>query len=113
MEQNSDIAPSTNSFSPAEFQAAKKELQNTLSRVQSLVIRRKDLYDSAKAKSKGVTLQLRPLVSQSGNSLDSYRAKAATLSAADPVSEIRKGLVQIESLLNDDIEILKRLSFGR
>ena len=96
-----------------QMRIVKKEIEATLSRVQSLVIKRKDLYDSLKSKPKGVSLELRPLVSQSGETLDSFRAKSAALRPTDQVSEIKRGLVQIESLLTEDIELLKRLSFGR
>ncbi len=93
--------------------AVRKELRNRLAKIQELVIQRKNLLDASKGRSKGVSIDIQPLASKKGESLDTLRILAARVTAEADAQHVEAGLGEIEAALNDDIQVLNRLSHGR
>ena len=89
---------------------AKSDLHRQLGGIQSLIGKRKRLLDSLKSRSSGVSVKIQPLVANNGMSLDRLRSKVKNLNNTHQVSNIRRGLSQIEGILRDDIQVLKRLA---
>lgn len=100
---------SSTTLSLAEIAPVRAELNESLQQIQILIIQRKDLSDSAGKRSKGVSIALKPLVSANGTSLDALRAEVRSLSANTRIDTVRSGLNQIQKILQDDIETLRRL----
>lgn len=83
----------------AKFAALNKKIQE-----------RKAVSDLAKAKAKYIHIKHSPLVSSLGVSLDTYRARSKRVASKKQADRIQKGLVEIEKILREDIQLFKRLS---
>lgn len=106
-----EITPvKTTEVSSEDVVAAKKDLRDELTKIQSLIIERKNLLDSVKGKGRGVSVSLQPLVTKDHKSLDTLRAEVHTLNEASAVAPLRGGLNQITEILNEDVSVLRRLS---
>jgi hypothetical protein len=81
-----------------------KQIANQLSEIQKLVIRRKDIFDSVRSSRKGVTIQMQPLLTENGRSLDQLRHLAQS---GD--ENLSSDLNQIKSILTGDIQVMERL----
>lgn len=86
----------------------KKTLQVELSQIQRLISDRKNLLDSLKSRKSGVSISVQPLVTKSGASLDSLRAQVSR--GDGDVEQLAARLREIQTILQDDIGTLKRLS---
>lgn len=95
--------------SAPEFGAMKSEFQSRLKEIQSLVLKRKDLSDSARAKRNGVAISLQALQSSRGQSLDSIRSLIAAMQSERDARSIRLALSEIKQILLDDIQTFERL----
>lgn len=94
----------------ASLAESKHKINTHIKTIQSLINQRKDLVDSLRSSSLGVSVSISPLRAQSGLSLDIMRAKAPKLSDANEAAEIALGLSQVQKVLQDDIAVMKRLS---
>lgn len=86
----------------------KKTLQVELSQIQRLINDRKNLLDSLKSRKSGVLISVQPLVTKSGSSLDALRAQVSR--GDGDVEQLAAKLREIQTILQDDIGTLKRLS---
>ena len=78
-----------------------------LSEIQKLIIKRKDIFDSARSSKRGVTIQMQPLETKNGISLDQLRQRAN--SENTDFGALSGGLNEIKALLNGDIQVMERL----
>lgn len=86
------------------------EFQVTLTRIQNLVVQRKNLLDSVKSSGKGISVSIQPLVTKGRISLDDTRMNVQRFQNGQDASGIRNTLSEIEAILNDDIKVLQRLA---
>lgn len=87
----------------------KASVKESLQRIQSLIIQRKDLSDAVSKKGRTISISLKPLVTRSGSSLDSLRTEASNLNGSTDVAALKDGIEQIEKILQEDIATLRRL----
>jgi len=78
-----------------------------LSEIQKLIIKRKDIFDSARSSKRGVTIQMQPLETKNDISLDELRQRAN--SEDTDFGALSSGLNEIKALLNGDIQVMERL----
>ncbi|HQH28416.1 MAG TPA: hypothetical protein PLP17_13545, partial [Oligoflexia bacterium] len=97
-------------ISQQEVVELKKELQTSLAKLQQTIMQRKDLMDQVNRKNTGVKIQIQPLATGTGISLDQLRQQVSSLSSASDVGAIRGGIGEIQRKLNDDIGVLQRLA---
>ncbi len=89
----------------------RRALQNKLGVIQTLIISRKTLKDRASSNSRGVSVRIQPLIAKNGASLDELRVLVSRLDQdGSGGADIQSGLSQIESILQQDIAVLSRLS---
>lgn len=92
-------------------------LRNTIkkqfSSVQRLILKRKNLLDSAKARRSGVAIQVSALRTRSGTTLDTLRARFKSATSNAELQSVGRELREIEQVLNSDIEVFARLAKGR
>lgn len=92
-----------------EVSHARVYMTRKLKSINSLINERKRRKDALRRKKKGATIALSSLKTSRGVSLDHLRREVSELSSSSPLSSIRKGLSEIEQILQDDIQVLKRL----
>jgi chromosome segregation ATPase len=86
-----------------------KEFKGKLRRIQQKILKRKSYLDKLKRSKKGISIAASSLETASGISLDELRieiAKGGQLSEL----QIRKALIEIEQILNQDIKTASRLA---
>jgi hypothetical protein len=88
----------------------KKDLQNELHEIQSLIGMRKSLIDTLKEKKSGVSIQLQHLRANNGDSLDTLRAEITRLDDSSETLRLNQGLREIRRILEEDITMLKRVT---
>lgn len=89
--------------------ASQKRLQAELGQIQSLINRRKDLYDSMRSAKKGVTPSLSPLETSKRLSLDKLRLSAKSAASDEEINIVSSGIAEIKGILESDITVLERL----
>ncbi len=99
-------APTVSDRSLAEVQSS---LRTQLSKVQSLIIARKNLLDRVKSSQKGISIQIQSLSSTKGRSLDTLRVIASRSSDVAELEQSERELGEIAAKLQSDIGILTRL----
>lgn len=95
--------------SPPVSSSSRKQLQNELSTIQTLITKRKDLYDSMRNARKGVTTSLQNLETSRRVPLDSLRQRAQSADSNEEVNGVSAGLSEIRAILESDIAVLERL----
>ncbi len=95
---------------PEDVAGRKKEFELKLAQISELINSRKKIYDQLRNSSKGVSIQIQPLVTKSGSSLDSLRKEVMELKEGSPVTQIEAGLNEILLLLQEDNTLLARLA---
>lgn len=95
---------------PVTNLADKNELNAMLTRVQALVIQRKDLLDAVKAKGKGVVVPIQPLVTKGRVTLDDIRTNVQRFQPGQDPAGTKASINEVEQILKDDIAVLSRLS---
>lgn len=88
----------------------KAGLGTQLSHIQQLIMERKNLLDGQRSSKKSISVKVQPLVTPSGMSLDTLRLEVANFNAHTDLSFLQKELRQIERILIEDTQLLRRLS---
>ncbi len=96
--------------SVGDVDAVKHEFEKTLADIQSLIFKRKSLYDNLKKGGRSVSINVQRLETRGRVSLDSLRRQVSRLNNPQSATKIRKGLKEIRQILKDDISVLRRLS---
>ena len=97
-------------LSQDDIVTAKRELNQKLSHIQNLILKRKSLLDTSKQRRSNVSVSIQVLETKQGTSLDTLRSRVAKLNASSDVDGISKGLDAIVGLLDEDISVLSRLA---
>ncbi|MDD2943381.1 MAG: hypothetical protein PHC51_10505 [bacterium] len=101
-------------FLPAQSrQGYARALQQSLGSIQSQIMARKSLLDQLKSSNRGVSPSVQRLSTRSGQSLDQLRSAVKNAGSTSEFNRITKGLDEINSILSQDISMLKRLLHGR
>lgn len=91
------------------FSQSKQVLQAKLDLIEQKINERKNLSDALKAKPSYVKINSSPLNTSRGISLDILRARSERLATEKQAERVLFGLREIESILDEDIGLLKRI----
>lgn len=94
---------------PEELASIRSTIGSELTAIQSLIVKRKDMYDALRSKEKSISFQLQPLVSSRGTSLDALRAKRTNIVSVEDGRRAASELKEIIAVLNGDISLIERI----
>ncbi len=101
---NSNIR--TVNFKAKTLEVSNSKIKNSLSKIQSKIMKRKNILDKLTKSNRGVSIHASSLVTKSGLSLDKLRQAARTGSEGN---SFYLKLKEIENILDDDILTASRL----
>ena len=106
----SESESEVNTLGEKELAEARNDFSEKLSKIQKQIGRRKDLIDSLKQRKHHVSIDVKPLVTNDGTSLDQIRNEVKQISLTTNISKLRTKLREIEATLAEDIAVMERLS---
>lgn len=92
------------------FSQSKQQLQDMLALVDKKIVERKEISDSVKTRPSYVQIDSSPLSTAGGISLDALRARTQQVGSEKQAQQIISGLKEIKGILDEDIELLKRIN---
>ena len=102
--------PRESILSKSAIAKAKKSFKTQLSSIQNSIMKRKNMLDKLKSKRSDIKVSAQSLVSLKGNSLDTLRTMAKQAKTPSQVQQVRQELEEIAKILEEDLEVFKRLS---
>ena len=89
----------------ASLTQAKSKLKKKLASIQSLVIKRKNVLDASKKRSKSVGIKAQALRTKQGKSLDSIRVDVRRMSDPGQQFQLEREIAEIKKVLEQDIAV--------